>query len=223
MRCAKWTIAALPAISHLDHIKDWSFVTECCQQNAIFSVASHQNRSYVDKYGLTSNILSVFSTGTAATKWRMRLGTQDNFANKEGTNSKFSELAFFYSMRSLRMTSMYHFRDVQHHLCQICHCILPEQGLPVFLGYFSPPPPPVRPNITSSNFETWISSPSLPVGAEENLLIPLWLLGYQRRKSFDLASKLHYRLFETDSETNICNFHEKIWNISWIRCLFGTF
>ena len=52
-----------------------------------------------------------------------------------------------------------------------------------FRGIFLPRPP-LRPNITASNFKTWIPSPSL---------------GLQWRKSYGPSIKLHSRVFETDS------------------------
>ena len=47
MRCAKWTITARRAVLRLVQMKYRYFVPECCKQNAIFSVTSYHNRSYL--------------------------------------------------------------------------------------------------------------------------------------------------------------------------------
>ena len=45
---AEWTIPARQAVLNLAQMKYRYFVPEHCKQNAIFSGATHQNRSYLD-------------------------------------------------------------------------------------------------------------------------------------------------------------------------------
>ena len=72
---AEWTIIALQAVLLLAQLemKYQYFVPELCKPNAIFSGASHQNRSYLGNFRHTCDILTDSSKGTAAAKWQMNI------------------------------------------------------------------------------------------------------------------------------------------------------
>ena len=134
---AEWAITKRQAVLYLVKMKYQYFVLECCKQNTIFSAIIRGHIMII--YQQTSDMLSVSSMGTAAAWWLRKF--QDNFANKEGTDSEDSEYPFStLCQRQLQCIALVMQKlqpALQKHLCQIGNFILPESEK-LKLDHFNP-------------------------------------------------------------------------------------